>query len=290
MADVPNLNESNENSWTTSVVEVASGDIEAKSQRIVKVAILVSVFSLLVAGFSLLKTQSVESKSSGLIADPANTEGIDLFQPPKDLPSFIATVEESVVAIECEGNEEGIWTYGTGFVAAFEPETDGFESVIVTNHHVIEDCIDSGNELIVLTGADQTGAPRVNLLRWDEENDLAVIEVDELLPGLVSAETFASRGWWSMAIGNPLETDFEETIVLYNSTTFGYISYVLDGKWNYTSATINGGNSGGPLVNSRGELIGINTLAAASTEGGVWNIAVDSDILCEKIFTDCATD
>jgi S1-C subfamily serine protease len=290
MTDEPILNANNEDSWTTSVEEVASEKFVMKPPRLVKVAILVSVLSLLVAGFSLLKNQSVESKSSGLIDDPANTEGIDLFQPPKDLPSFIATVEESVVAIECEGNEEGIWNYGTGFVAAFEPETDGFESVIVTNHHVIEDCIDSGNELIVLTGADQTGAPRVNLLRWDEENDLAVIEVDELLPGLVSAETFASRGWWSMAIGNPLETDFEETIVLYNSTTFGYISFVLDGKWNYTSATINGGNSGGPLVNSRGELIGINTLAAASTEGGVWNVAVDSDILCEKIFTDCAAD
>ena len=90
-----------------------------------------------------------------------------------------------------------------------------------------------------------------------------------------------------MAIGNPLDTDFEETTVLYNSTTFGHISYVLNEEWNYTSATINGGNSGGPLVNSRGELIGINTLAGASTEYGVWNIAVDSQILCEKIYTDC---
>jgi S1-C subfamily serine protease len=290
MTDVPNLNANNEDSWTTSVEEVGSEKIVMKPPRLVKVAILISVLSLLLSGYSLLKSQSVEPKSSGLSADPANTEGIDLFQPPKDLSSFIETVEESVVAIECEGNEDGIWSYGTGFVSEFEPETDGFKSVIVTNHHVIEDCIDSGNELIVLTGTDQTGAPRVNLLRWDEENDLAIIEVDELLPGLISAETFASRGWWSMAIGNPLETDFEETIVLYNSTTFGYISYVLDGKWNYTSATINGGNSGGPLVNSRGELIGINTLAAASTEGGVWNVAVDSDILCEKIYTDCATD
>ena len=289
MADVPNLNESNENSWTTSVAEAASGDIEAKSQRIVKVAILVSVFSLLVAGFSLLKTQSVESKSSGLIADPAKTEGIDLFQPPKDLSSFIATVEESVVAIECESDEDGIWNFGSGFVLDTAAETSGFESVIVTNHHVIEDCIDSENELVVLTGADQSGTPRAVILRWDEENDLAVIEIDEDIIGLTGAETYAERGWWAMAMGSPLGPDSDES-VLYNSTTYGYISYVQDDYWNYTSATVNGGNSGGPLVNSRGELIGINTQAGASTEGGVWNIAVDSAVLCEKIYSDCTID
>jgi serine protease Do len=289
MADVPNLNESNENSWTTSVAEAASGDIEAKSQRIVKVAILVSVISLLVAGFSLLKTQSVESKSSGLIADPAKTEGIDLFQPPKDLSSFIATVEESVVAIECESDEDGIWNFGSGFVLDTAAETSGFESVIVTNHHVIEDCIDSENELVVLTGADQSGTPRAVILRWDEENDLAVIEIDEDIIGLTGAETYAERGWWTMAMGSPLGPDSDES-VLYNSTTYGYISYVQDDYWNYTSATVNGGNSGGPLVNSRGELIGINTQAGASTEGGVWNIAVDSAVLCEKIYSDCTID
>ena len=87
-------------------------------------------------------------------------------------------------------------------------------------------------------------------------------------------------------MGNPLGPDFEES-VLYNSATFGHISKVLNDYWNYTSATINGGNSGGPLVNSRGELIGINTQAGASTEYGVWNIAVDSAILCEKLYKDC---
>ena len=83
-------------------------------------------------------------------------------------------------------------------------------------------------------------------------------------------------------MGNPSDPDFEE--VLKNSTTFGNISFVLDEYWNYTSATINGGNSGGPLVNSRGELIGINTLAGASTEGGVWNLAIDAAVLCKNLY------
>jgi S1-C subfamily serine protease len=201
----------------------------------------------------------------------------DLFSPPKDVSSLIFEVEQSVVLIECKG-------WGTGFAMNNTIETSGFKTSIVTNHHVIKDCIEAEDEIVVRTGPKHKGLPKVKLIRWDEDNDLAILEIDEELPTLVSAETYAERGWWTMAIGNPVDTDFDEPQVLINSTTFGHISYVLDEKYNYTSATINGGNSGGPLVNSRGELIGVNTMAGASTEDGVWNVAVDTAILCEKLF------
>ena len=286
MSDTPNSEETQEVTWSAPMEILPPQELTTRPQRLVKVALLLSAFSLLVAGYSVLQNVNNQNSSVTSNGESGDVDDIDLFYPPKDLPGLILKVEESVVAIECESND-GTWWYGTGFVNEWEAETDGFKSVIVTNHHVIEDCINPENELIVRTGFDQSGTPRVKLLRWDEENDLAIIEIDEVLPGLISAKTFADRGWWTMAMGSPLDSDFEETTVLYNSTTFGQISYVLDEYWNYTSATINGGNSGGPLVNSRGELIGINTLGGASTEGGVWNIAVDSDVLCEKIYTDC---
>ena len=286
MSDSPKPEETQEITWSAPVEIISPLESAAKPQRLVKVALLVSVLSLFLAGYSITQNVNNETLPIESTGESVAADDIDLFSPPKDLQGLILKVEESVVAIECEAND-GTWSYGTGFVDEVEAETDGFKSVIVTNHHVIEDCINPENELIVRTGFDQSGTPQVMLLRWDEENDLALIEIDEYLPGLVAAETFADRGWWTMAMGSPLDSDFEETTVLYNSTTFGYISYVLDGYWNYTSATINAGNSGGPLVNSRGELIGINTLAAASTEGGVWNISVDSAILCEKLYTDC---
>ena len=201
----------------------------------------------------------------------------DLFFPPKDVSSLIFEVEQSVVLIECKG-------WGTGFAMNNTIETSGFKTSIVTNHHVIKDCIEAEDEIVVRTGSKHKGLPKVKLIRWDEDNDLAILEIDEELPTLVSAETYADRGWWTMAIGNPVDTDFDEPQVLINSTTYGHISYVFDEKYNYTSATINGGNSGGPLVNSRGELIGVNTMAGASTEDGVWNVAVDTAILCEKLF------
>ena len=276
-----------EPSNSTPLETVVSTAFAAKPQKLAKVAILLSIASLLLAGYSLSKNTNSKTLPVESTGNSVAVDDIDLFYPPKDLPALILRVQQSVVAIECESKEkDGIWMYGTGFVLEREAETDGFKSVIVTNHHVIEDCINPDNELIVRTGFDQSGTPQASLLRWDEENDLAIIEIDEYIPGLVGAETFADTGWWTMAMGNPIGPDLEES-VLYNSATFGHISKVLNEYWNYTSATVNGGNSGGPLVNSRGELIGINTLASASTEYGVWNIAVDSAILCEKIYTDC---
>ncbi len=200
----------------------------------------------------------------------------DLFAAPKDLPAFIKKVEQSVVLVECGDGT------GTGYIAETINDVENGYSVVVTNHHVIDECIDSDIKVVVRTGPKHVGRPIAKLIRWDVDNDLALIEINELLPSLKEAEFYAERGWWTMAMGNPYDADIDE--VLKNSTTFGHITYVLNGYWNYTSATINKGNSGGPLVNSRGELIGINTLASASTEDGVWNIAIDSSVLCEELY------
>ena len=284
MSDIPNPEETQEITWSAPVEIISPLESAAKPQRLVKVALLVSVLSLFLAGYSITQNVNNETLPIESTGESVAVDEFDLFSPPKDLQGLILKVEESVVAIECEANDGTLW-YGTGFVLDTDAETDGFKSVIVTNHHVIEDCINRENKLIVRTGFDQSGTPQVKLLRWDEKNDLAIMEIDESLPGLVPSENYAVSGWWTMAMGGPYDAEFDA--VLYNSTTFGQISHVLDKYWNYTSATINGGNSGGPLVNSRGELIGINTLASASTEDGVWNLAVDSAILCEKLYTDC---
>jgi S1-C subfamily serine protease len=239
-----------------------------QSSRKMTIVVLISLLALVLAGLSLIK--NVNSSADSGWADA------DLFVPPKDVDALIFEVEQSVVLIECEG-------WGTGFAMNNDIETAGFKTSIVTNHHVIEDCIEGNDKIVVRTGPEHKGLPAVKLLRWDKDNDLAILEIDEELPILLSADKYAVRGWWTMAMGNPVDIDYTEPQVLINSTTFGHISYVFGKKYNYTSATINGGNSGGPLVNSRGELIGVNTLAAASTEDGVWNIAVDVAILCKKL-------
>ena len=252
--------------WEEPKLSEGKASSFGRTSFLLRAVIVISLLSLCMASYSVIQSQNYVNE----------TADAELFRPPEDVAALIQKVQQSVVLVECGTGG------GTGYAADLITDTDGFSTVIVTNHHVIEACVESPSDLTVSTGSDRKGRPRVKLTKWDKENDLAILEIDEYLPRLKDAQFFAKRGWWTMAMGNPYDTYLEE--VLDNSTTFGYISFVLDEYWNYTSATINGGNSGGPLVNSRGELIGINAMAGASTEYGVWNYAIDSDVLCMKLY------
>jgi len=237
---------------------------EMKQSRLTYVSLVLSVVAILLSLLAIGSTQLDETDELPTASPAEQTEatepvtesdsatdedGTDLYMPPSDLESFIDTIAESL------------------------------NTFAVTNHHVIEGCIDSPGDLTVSFGEDYEQETKSEIFNHDEENDLALVQIAAELPVLVEAETFAKQGWWSMAIGNPIGSDE----LLFNATTFGNIVGVENDQYNFTSAIINPGNSGGPLVNSRGELIGINTFAWASTEDGVANIAVDSDKLCEVV-------
>ena len=247
-------------------------DDETKPKKI-SLSLIIAVIALGVSIYSVSQNgnDAVSSSNSEV------TGNNDLYSAPANLSDMIAKVEQSLVDIMC--GDSG----GTGF-ALDGDVSEGYASVIVTNHHVIEKCLSEGIEPTVAIGPDYEEETDAKIYSFDEDNDLALIEIKTKIPSLPEATEFAKRGWWSMAIGNPYDSGFEVT--LYNNVTFGNITNVVDEFFNYTTATINKGNSGGPLVNSRGELIGINTWASSGTEDGVWNIAVDSDALCEKLY-DC---
>lgn len=219
----------------------------------------------------LIDTLAAEVESLGRSADAGNAAGQSLYEAPSDLGSFVATIAESVVRVDCKDGG------GTGYAGDIRPEETGFTTVIVTNHHVVDECLD-GEGIVVYHGEGLRLATKSMLVGHDADNDLALIEIEARLPVLRDAEFYAEPGWWAMAIGSPYDEDFDE--VLDNFVSIGNIGYVLDEYYNYTTATLNRGNSGGPLVNSRGELIGINTYASSGSEDGTWNIAVDSSVLC----------
>ena len=228
----------------------------------------------------LIWNVSIESRvPSGDKLSNASQE-VDLYSEPADLQQFISKISDSVVEVIC-GNGGG-----TGFAYDLEGVEAGYKTFIVTNHHVIEDCIDDSESLSVTYGGEEAIETKSELFNWDEENDLALLQVTATLPVLPYADEFASPGWWSMAIGNPGTVVKEEGGTLYNATTFGRIIGVEDKKYNYTSAQVNHGNSGGPLVNSRGELIGVNTYGFANQEEGIWNVAMDMNMLCVEVL-DC---
>lgn len=158
-------------------------------------------------------------------------------------------------------------SFGTGFII----RNDG---VILTNQHVV-----SGAERIIVTLPDGTDVP-ANLLGEDAVTDIAVIRIErKSLPVVVTGKsTDLMIGEWVLALGNPfayLLGNAEPTV------TAGVVSAVhrniLPGREQaglyldmiQTDAAINQGNSGGPLANALGEVVGVNSSILSSSGGSI---------------------
>ena len=156
---------------------------------------------------------------------------------------------------------------------------DGY---IVTNNHVIKDASD-----IEIT-LNNKKIYKAKLIGTDIKMDIALLKIDapEKLPYSVFADSDATRvGEWVLAVGNPYNLTSTVTAGIIsakarNLDTNGMQSFIQ------TDAAVNPGNSGGALVNTRGELIGINTMISSQTGSYVgYSFAVPSNIT-RKIIED----
>ena len=152
---------------------------------------------------------------------------------------------------------------GSGIIIRYE---NGLYFVL-TNNHVI----DRASEIIVATmdGKDFTA----ELVGRDPRRDLAVLSfrTNERLPLAELGDSDRVRvGDWAIAMGNPLGEQFNFSVTMGIVSALGRTGGP-GGNINdfiQTDASINQGNSGGPLVNLRGEVIGINTWIASNAGGG----------------------
>ncbi|MDB5352609.1 MAG: trypsin-like serine protease with C-terminal domain [Planctomycetota bacterium] len=142
---------------------------------------------------------------------------------------------------------------------------DKARGLIVTNHHVIKD----GEQFIVRPG--RGGEWPAQVVGVDENTDLAVLQVKA--PFLVEAEwgdpETLAVGDWVLAIGSPFMLDQSVSAGIVSATGRNNLGVVGEGSYEdflQTDAAVNPGNSGGPLVDLRGRVVGINT--AISIEGG----------------------
>ncbi len=151
---------------------------------------------------------------------------------------------------------------GSGFIIDYRANGDTF---VVTNNHVIQDA----DEVYVVLHDDTR--MKAEIVGRDGRTDLAVLKVhaDHKLPAVPFGDSAASRvGDWVVAIGNPFG--------LGGTVTAGIISArgrdINAGPYDnfiQTDASINRGNSGGPMFNMKGEVIGINTAIYSPSGGSV---------------------
>jgi serine protease Do len=163
---------------------------------------------------------------------------------------------------------------GSGFIV------DGKDGIIVTNNHVID-----GAEEIQVNLHDGSKL-KAELLGKDTKTDIAILKVTPKTP--LKAVKFGSSaairvGDWVMAIGNPFGLGGSVTLGIISAKARNINSGPYD-DYLQTDASINKGNSGGPLFNMDGEVVGVNTAIISPTGGSIGiGFAVPADTVAPVV-------
>ena len=193
----------------------------------------------------------------------------------------INKIKDAVVVIESYQNGQQV-SQGSGFVYKKE---DG-RGFVLTNHHVI----DGATEIRVVNNNDES--VEATLLGSDELSDLAVLSIDE--SAVMDVATFANSedvevGDTVFTVGTPLGNEYKGTVtkgilsgknrlVTVDTSTGGFVMEVLQ-----TDAAMNPGNSGGPLCNVNGEVIGVNSLKLVEDEIEGMGFAIPSEMVQSEL-------
>lgn len=158
---------------------------------------------------------------------------------------------------------------GSGFVI------DGVEGLVVTNNHVID-----GADEIIVNFSDGSKLKVDKVLGKDPKSDLALLKVTPKKP-LADVKFGSSAtlevGDWVLAIGNPFGLGGSVSVGIISAKSRDINSGPYD-DYLQTDAAINKGNSGGPLFNMDGDVIGVNTAIISPTGGSIGiGFAVPSD-------------
>ena len=242
-------------------------------------AVVVGLVLTFIVGKTLTATDSRPEESQKI--DSTESTALDLYAPPSDLESFIQRITASTVIVECAVSEESEYAdVGSGFVVDITDLTgnSNFELVIVTNHHVVESCTDGDGFLLAGRGDEFRG---VNVLGYDIANDLAIIDLGALSvePLLISEDI--SVGQWVMTSGSPV--GIESNVTFGQVTNTSTPSDIGGSDMIASDAVIGPGNSGGPLVNSSGQAIAVNSAFFVEVTG--ISLSVPLTYLCASILS-----
>jgi S1-C subfamily serine protease len=257
---------------------------------------VLGVVALTVAVLALMRAESLQreasaetpsqvataSASGGAMPSTDRGDEQSLFDAPGALEALLSTVRASTVTIECKGDQGSGWVIDLGSPG---PDADArsikldrrFPTEVITNDHVIERCHNTPRKVRATAGDETFDAV---LYSYDVDNDLALVAIKQVVPAL-ELSSRPQPGWWAAAVGTPYG--------LEGSVSLGNVMN-LDGVEVIATTPLNSGNSGGPLINARGEVIGTNTWTlVGEDEPQDWNVAVAHTALCE-VLVECDGD
>lgn len=211
----------------------------------------------------------LSAASAALLGAPAAAQ---MYQPtpvilqtqqarPSSIADLVETISPAVVNIKVttESGEVTSEGQGSGFIISPQGE-------VVTNYHVIE-----GGDVITVVFNNNTAFP-AQIIGTDEETDLALLKITSPSP-FPSVNFYQGDpiriGDWVIAIGNPFGIGQSTSLGIISAIgrdrveSGAYVDYIQ------TDATINRGNSGGPLFNPAGQVVGVNSAIFSPTGASV---------------------
>ena len=172
----------------------------------------------------------------------------DGYVAPRDISGVIDDTQASTVTVYCRVSKDDV-SQGTGWAIDEEVlRQASLKTTLMTNHHVIEECINGKGEVTVARLYKKEKP--ASILYYDKKNDLAVIETDVKLKPLKLSENFLWPGYWVMTLGSAAGYE--------GSVSFGNIVNVTTEDVLFTN-NISEGSSGGPLIDNEGKVVGIVT-------------------------------
>lgn len=200
----------------------------------------------------------VEQKEESAVVNTVAATG-------ESVVAIVGTYKSNIISKDAQNYNE-LYAHGTGVVI----KSNG---TILTNAHVVKDI---GQITVIFSNGDSYSG---SVQYIDETSDLAVVKINKLglKPITFAKEHSLVVGQTVIAIGTPLSVNH------INSASKGIVSGVgvnIGEHYLFTQSdvAINGGNSGGPLVNLKGELVGINSIkySGVGVEGMSFSIPVDT--------------
>lgn len=259
--------------------------------------------ALLAIGLLEFKNRDGEkNKSEQVYQSPPTSGQFAIYDTPNgELPSFTEIAENAVKSVVHVNTEYQMDGYYDPFAQMFgKPQQGqiargagsgviiGSDGYIVTNNHVIE----GADNIYVTTNNNKTYTAKI--LGTDPATDIALIKIEASdLPAIEFGNSNQAKvGEWVLAVGNPFNLTSTVTagiisaksrninLLRHDQNTFPIESFIQ------TDAAVNPGNSGGALINTNGQLIGINTAIASRTGSYTgYSFAVPSRIV-QKVSND----